>query len=72
MTRALAREAMSDPVRTGGVAYGRGTEQVGGTHYSLDMTPLGRQEDWEEPRGRAHSLRPRADQPGAGQTTTRR
>jgi predicted dithiol-disulfide oxidoreductase (DUF899 family) len=33
--------------------YGRGTEQVGGTHYYLDMTPLGRQEDWEEPRGRA-------------------
>ncbi len=29
--------------------YGRGTEQVGGTHYYLDMTPLGRQEDWEEP-----------------------
>jgi predicted dithiol-disulfide oxidoreductase (DUF899 family) len=28
--------------------YGRGTEQVGGTHYYLDMTALGRQEDWEE------------------------
>jgi predicted dithiol-disulfide oxidoreductase (DUF899 family) len=25
--------------------YGRGTEQVGGTHYYLDMTALGRQED---------------------------
>ena len=47
-------------------AYGRGTEQVGGTHYYLDMTALGRQEDWEEPAGRAQSLRPRADQPGAG------
>ena len=33
--------------------YGRGTEQVGGTHYYLDMTALGRQEAWEEPRGRA-------------------
>ena len=33
--------------------YGRGTEQVGGTHYYLDMTALGRQEDWEEPAGRA-------------------
>ena len=33
--------------------YARGTEQVGGTHYYLDMTALGRQEDWEEPRGRA-------------------
>jgi hypothetical protein len=31
----------------------RGTEQVGGTHYYLDMTALGRQEDWEEPHGRA-------------------
>jgi len=47
-------------------AYGRGTEQVGGTHYYLDMTPLGRQEDWEEPKGRAHALGPRADQEGAG------
>jgi predicted dithiol-disulfide oxidoreductase (DUF899 family) len=46
--------------------YARGTEQVGGTHYYLDMTPLGRQEDWEEPNGRAESLRPRADQAGAG------
>jgi len=46
--------------------YGRGTEQVGGTHYYLDMTALGRQEDWEEPKGRAESLGPRADQAGAG------
>lgn len=34
-------------------AYARGTEQVGGTHYYLDMTALGRQEPWEEPKGRA-------------------
>lgn len=34
-------------------AYGRGTEQVGGDHYYLDMTALGRQEAWEEPKGRA-------------------
>jgi predicted dithiol-disulfide oxidoreductase (DUF899 family) len=34
-------------------AYARGTEAVGGDHYYLDLTPLGRQEDWEEPRGRA-------------------
>jgi len=46
-------------------AYGRGTEQVGGTHYYLDMTALGRQEDWEEPKGRAESLGPRADQRAA-------
>ncbi len=43
--------------------YGRGTEQVGGTHYYLDMTALGRQEDWEEPAGRSTGA-PRADQVG--------
>jgi predicted dithiol-disulfide oxidoreductase (DUF899 family) len=43
----------------------RGTEQVGGTHYYLDMTAPGRQEDWEEPRGRSTGA-PRADQAGAG------
>ena len=53
-------------------AYGRGTEQVGGTHYYLDMTALGRQQDWEERKGRAQALRPRADQPGAGLTADRR
>jgi predicted dithiol-disulfide oxidoreductase (DUF899 family) len=47
--------------------YGRGTEQVGGTHYYLDMTALGRQEGWEEPRGRSTGA-PRADQAGAGRT----
>jgi predicted dithiol-disulfide oxidoreductase (DUF899 family) len=46
---------------------GRGTEQVGGTHYYLDMTALGRQEDWEEPKGRSTGA-PRADQVGAGRT----
>jgi predicted dithiol-disulfide oxidoreductase (DUF899 family) len=34
-------------------AYGRGTEQVGGTHYYLDMTALGRQEACEAPKGRS-------------------
>ncbi|TDD96059.1 DUF899 domain-containing protein [Actinomadura rubrisoli] len=33
-------------------AYARGTEQVGGSYYFLDMTALGRQEEWEEPKGR--------------------
>jgi predicted dithiol-disulfide oxidoreductase (DUF899 family) len=33
--------------------YGRGAETVGGSYYFLDMTALGRQEDWEEPKGRA-------------------
>jgi predicted dithiol-disulfide oxidoreductase (DUF899 family) len=51
--------------------YGRGTEQVGGTNYYLDMTALGRQEAWEEPKGRAESLRPRADQKGAGAASGR-
>ncbi len=33
--------------------YARGTEMVGGSHYFLDLSALGRQEDWEEPKGRA-------------------
>jgi predicted dithiol-disulfide oxidoreductase (DUF899 family) len=33
--------------------YARGTEMAGGINYMLDLTALGRQEDWEEPRGRA-------------------
>lgn len=33
--------------------YGRGGEVVGGAYYFLDLTALGRQEDWEEPKGRA-------------------
>lgn len=33
--------------------YGRDTEMVGGSYYYLDLTALGRQEEWEEPRGRA-------------------
>jgi predicted dithiol-disulfide oxidoreductase (DUF899 family) len=42
--------------------YGRGTEQVGGTHYYLDLTALGRQEDWEEPRDRSSASNPPAGQ----------
>ncbi|MEK6252279.1 MAG: DUF899 domain-containing protein [Actinomycetota bacterium] len=45
--------------------YGRGTEQVGGTHYYLDMTALGRQEEWEEPAGRATGV------PSAGDSGVR-
>jgi predicted dithiol-disulfide oxidoreductase (DUF899 family) len=33
--------------------YARGLETVGGSYYFLDETALGRQEDWEEPTGRA-------------------
>jgi predicted dithiol-disulfide oxidoreductase (DUF899 family) len=33
-------------------AYARGTEAAGSTYSLLDLTALGRQEDWEEPKGR--------------------
>jgi predicted dithiol-disulfide oxidoreductase (DUF899 family) len=33
--------------------FGRGAEATGGSYYFLDLTALGRQEDWEEPKGRA-------------------
>lgn len=36
--------------------YGRGTEQTGGSYYFLDLTALGRQEEWEEPKGRSLGL----------------
>ena len=32
--------------------YARGAESLGGSYYFLDLTALGRQEDWEEPKGR--------------------
>lgn len=43
--------------------YGRGCEMAGGPSYLLDLTALGRQEDWEEPKGRAAGggLPPRPD-----------
>jgi uncharacterized protein (TIGR02246 family) len=34
-------------------AYARGTDLLVGTYNYLDMTALGRQEDWEEPHGRS-------------------
>jgi predicted dithiol-disulfide oxidoreductase (DUF899 family) len=37
--------------------YARGLETVGGSYYFLDETALGRQEDWEEPKGRAEDAR---------------
>ena len=36
--------------------YARGTDSLGGTYSLLDLTALGRQEDWEEPKGRAPRL----------------
>lgn len=37
--------------------YARGLECTGGSYYFLDLTALGRQEDWEEPKGRTESAR---------------
>jgi predicted dithiol-disulfide oxidoreductase (DUF899 family) len=37
--------------------YARGAESLGGSYYFLDLTALGRQEDWEEPKGRATDAR---------------
>jgi predicted dithiol-disulfide oxidoreductase (DUF899 family) len=36
--------------------WARGTDIVGSTYSLLDLTALGRQEDWEEPKGRAPRL----------------
>ncbi len=32
--------------------FARGTDQLGGSYTFLDLTALGRQEEWEEPKGR--------------------
>jgi len=37
--------------------FARGTEMLGGSYYWLDQTALGRQEEWEEPKGRADLAR---------------
>jgi predicted dithiol-disulfide oxidoreductase (DUF899 family) len=37
--------------------YARGLESTGGSYYFLDLTALGRQEDWEEPKGRSDAAR---------------
>lgn len=34
-------------------SYARGGEVLLGTYVLLDLTPLGRQEDWEQPAGRS-------------------
>jgi predicted dithiol-disulfide oxidoreductase (DUF899 family) len=41
--------------------YARGLESTGGSYYFLDLTALGRQEDWELPADR--SATPRTNQP---------
>jgi predicted dithiol-disulfide oxidoreductase (DUF899 family) len=37
-------------------AWARGTDVLGSSYSLLDLTALGRQEDWEEPKGRAPRL----------------
>lgn len=37
--------------------YARGLESTGGSYYFLDLTALGRQEEWEEPTRRSASTR---------------
>jgi predicted dithiol-disulfide oxidoreductase (DUF899 family) len=37
--------------------FARGTEFVGSSYTLLDLTVLGRQEDWEEPKGRVPAVR---------------
>lgn len=37
--------------------FARGDEATGGSYYWLDLTALGRQEEWEEPKGRVESAR---------------
>lgn len=35
-------------------SYGRGVDKLVNTYNYLDLTPLGRQEDWEKPEGRSN------------------
>jgi predicted dithiol-disulfide oxidoreductase (DUF899 family) len=37
--------------------YARGAEWTGGSYAFLDLTALGRQEEWEEPKGRSAAAR---------------
>ena len=37
--------------------YARALECTGGSYYFLDLTALGRQEEWERPAGRSESAR---------------
>jgi predicted dithiol-disulfide oxidoreductase (DUF899 family) len=45
-------------------AYARGCDNLGFVSNFLDLTPLGRQEEWEEPKGRATELGAPAGSPG--------
>ena len=37
--------------------FARGAEWFGGSYAYLDLSAMGRQEDWEEPKGRSRALR---------------
>jgi predicted dithiol-disulfide oxidoreductase (DUF899 family) len=60
---ALERPGRSAFLRVGDTVYhtysvyARGLESMGGSYYLLDETALGRQEDWEEPKGRVSAAR---------------
>jgi predicted dithiol-disulfide oxidoreductase (DUF899 family) len=38
--------------------FARGAEGLGGSYYFLDLTALGRGEEWEKPKGRTRNARP--------------
>ena len=48
----LARDALNTARRELPMVPARGTEVMTGAYSVLDLTALGRQEDWEEPKGR--------------------
>ena len=50
-----ARSTAASSTPTPSIA--RGLETTGGSYYFLDHTALGRQEEWEEPKGRSESAR---------------
>jgi predicted dithiol-disulfide oxidoreductase (DUF899 family) len=52
-----ARDAIVIVPISPGTAYARGTDQIVNTYALLDLTALGRQEDWEEPKGRVAPIR---------------
>ncbi len=49
--------AVDDTVYRTYSVYARGLEATGGSYYFLDLTALGRQEDWELPAGRSDAVR---------------
>ena len=49
----LTAPASAAPCPDVEVTFARGTEECSDSYGILDHTALGRQEDWEEPKGRA-------------------